>query len=218
MADLHLVPERDPAAAGSAASGTGPLGDMEDDALMQLSVAGHTQAFAVLVRRHEQRVRRFIARMTGAAEADDLAQETFLSLWKTRKRYRASGRLTVLLFRIARHKALSHLRWRKVRAVFAMGVAEGRADDPFVRAGPDDPLAAALRKENDATTNALLQHIPLPLRETLALRYGEELDYATIADITGVAEASARSRAHRGLALLRQQLAARHPTSDEGPS
>jgi RNA polymerase sigma factor (sigma-70 family) len=218
--DLRLAPAPSEAAlpAGAAGAGASELTAMDDEALMQLSIAGHTRAFGVLVRRHEQRVRRFIGRMTGAAEADDLAQETFLSLWKARRRYRESGRLTVLLFRIARHKALSHLRWRRVRTVFALGVSEGRADDPLARSGPDDPLAAVLRRENDATTNALLQGIPLPLRETLALRYGEDLDYATIAAITGVAEASARSRAHRGLALLKQQLASRAEPAPREPT
>lgn len=65
------------------------------------AAAGDTAAFAALVRIHEGRVRRFLARLTDGDGGDDLAQETFIKAWRTRAGWRGEGGYGAWLMRIA---------------------------------------------------------------------------------------------------------------------
>ena len=200
---LRLVRSKDPAPHR-------PLDTVEDGALMVLTGRGDARAFAVLVERHEPRVRRYLSRMVGNEEARDLSQETFVSLWQRRERYREEGRFTVLLYRIARSKALSHLRWRKVRRLFAeRASSEEPAFNAWRRPLSPDALDELLEEERDESLCRLLQGLPLVLREAVVLHHAEGLDYATIGEITGVPLGTLRARAHRGLLVVRERLARR---------
>jgi RNA polymerase sigma-70 factor (ECF subfamily) len=185
--------------------------ELDDDALMLLAAGDHRDAFTVLMERHERNVRRYLSRVVDDAHALDLAQETFLRLWKVRARYRSEGRFTVLLYRIARNLAFSHLRWRKLRQLIDIGALDEGVTDVVdakpLRAVVDDGLALLLRREQSAVLNATLQGLKPALREVLVLRHAEGLDYATIAAIVGISEENARARAHRGAAWLRTELA-----------
>ncbi len=185
------------------------LVDLSDDDLMLLSAASDTRAFAVLVRRHEQGVRRFLSRLIGSADAPDLCQECFVKLWTVRARYRAEGRFTVFLYRVAKNLAFSKLRWRRVRRLLSFD-----ADDaPPISANEPDGLDTALARERRRETNLLLAQLKPELRLVLVLRHGEGLDYASIASITGISEENARARAHRGLCWLKAEMQKRAPAT-----
>ncbi|MEW5853569.1 MAG: RNA polymerase sigma factor [Myxococcota bacterium] len=180
-----------------------------DDALMSLVCQGDRRAFELLVRRHEAAIRRYLGRMVGPAEAADLCQETLVSIWEMRSRYRAEGRFVALMYRVARSKAISHLRWRRVREVFAVAEARRHGHVPPTDQGAaPDPAALErlLASERDRALSARVSSLPTAMRDAVVLHYVEGLDYATISEITGAAEVTLRSRAHRGLALLAQQL------------
>ncbi|MFH1809709.1 MAG: RNA polymerase sigma factor [Pseudomonadota bacterium] len=185
------------------APGPGPR---PDDELMLLCSAGDAQALAQLMRRHERAVRRFLGRMVGLAEARDLCQETFFELWRTRGKYRAQGRFTVLLYRIARNKAYNHLRWRKVRTLFARRTGDHAPLGPAVGQGA---LDSVLRQEREIILHRVLSGLPPRLREAVLLHHAEGLDFPTISRITGVPEGTLRARCHRGLVLLRERLTRR---------
>lgn len=179
-----------------------------DDALMERSRDGDTRAFEVLVRRHQAAVKRFLSRMVDPTEAGDLTQETFVALWNARHRYEPRGRFTVVLFKTARHKALSHLRWQKVRTVFARKEeARGPSTDTRSMAA----LEHVLRNERDTRLHAHLRTLSVEMREVLLLRFGEDMDYPQMEQITGVPQGTLRSRAHRALALLANQLPGNEP-------
>jgi len=181
---------------------------MEDDVLMERAGLGDTRAFEVLVRRHQTAVKRFLGRMVDAAEAGDLTQETFVALWNVRHRYEPNGRFTVVLFKTARHKALSHLRWARVRSVFALKEV---ARAPLPHGESTHALEQVLRNERDAHLHARVRTLPVEMREVLLLRFGEELDYPAMEQITGVPQGTLRSRAHRALALLAAQMPGSEP-------
>jgi RNA polymerase sigma-70 factor (ECF subfamily) len=171
---------------------------LSDDDLFALAVRGDERAFTHIVRRHEARLRRFLSRYVGS-EADDLAQDVLATVWRTRARYQDQGRFTVFLYRCARNRALSHLRWRKVRRVFAE------------RRPPDEPerprgLEKVLAAERDAGLARVVAGLPANYKDVVVLRYAEGLDYETISAITGVGVSTLRSRAHRGLAMLRERV------------
>lgn len=201
---LHLVRTEEPV------SEERPLGALEDGALMLLAARGRSDAFSVIVERHDPRVRRYLSRMVGAAEAPDLAQDTFVALWQQRERYREEGRFTVLLYRVARSKALSHLRWRKVRRLFADRAGPDEPSfDAWQRPLSPDALDALLDDERDRALCRVVGGLPLPLREAIVLHHAEGLDYATISEVTGVPQGTLRARAHRGLLLLKERVSRR---------
>jgi RNA polymerase sigma-70 factor (ECF subfamily) len=204
---------------------TTTMADLDDDALMLLAAGGDTRAFATLVKRHEQAMRRFLARLIGAADAPDLCQECFVRLWDHRARYRAEGRFTVFLYRIGKNLAFSKLRWLKVRRALSLpfgpdgpevpdrlagvGGLDERGAGPRPADDAPDALALALARERNAALNEVLTKLKPELRVVLVLRHGEGLDYTAIASILGIREDNARARAHRGLVWLKTELARR---------
>jgi RNA polymerase sigma factor (sigma-70 family) len=87
----------------------------------------------VLVRRHERRVRAFLARVTRGEGADDLAQETFLKAWRMAPAYRGEGSYEGWLLRIAWRQFLSSRRKRTEEAAEIPDMADLRAEGGDVR-------------------------------------------------------------------------------------
>jgi RNA polymerase sigma-70 factor (ECF subfamily) len=170
-----------------------PTDGADDDALFLRAAEGDEPAFARLVGRHEDRLVRYLARFVGASDADDLAQDVFIDVWKARHRYRPEGRFVVFLLRCARNRAVQRLRWRAVR-------------DAFARNSPRDDVTLPHEAMRDRALVQALQLLPQPLREAVVLRHACDLDYGEIAAITGVVEGTLRARVSRGLVLLRDHL------------
>jgi RNA polymerase sigma-70 factor (ECF subfamily) len=172
---------------------------------MAACAADDAGAFAALVRRHEARLRGFLARslpadVDTASEARDLCQEVFIEVWRARHRYQGSGRFVPWLLRIARSRAASRGRALAVRRLFA------RRADRVARAAPGDALAHLISVDDRDRVRRALDGLPRADREILALRAIWELDYGAIAEVTGVSVGAARVRVHRALTRLAQGL------------
>ena len=87
-----------------------PQGNDEDLALSRRAAAGDAAAFAMLVEKHEARLRAFLSRMAGRDAADDLAQEAFLKAWRRAGQYDGRSRYSTWLTRIAWRCRLDQLR------------------------------------------------------------------------------------------------------------
>ena len=89
-----------------------PESEDSDEDLCRSAIAGRTDAFAALVRRHQSSVRQQLRRLTKGNRAlvDDLAQECFLDAWKTLPRFRMEARFATWLYRLAYNRFLMHLR------------------------------------------------------------------------------------------------------------
>jgi RNA polymerase sigma-70 factor (ECF subfamily) len=190
--------------------------DDDDDALMAACrIEGGTRAFAVLVSRHEARLRLFLARSLGDyvdvdAEARDLAQDVFVEVWQSRARYQARGRFVGWLLRIARSRATSRGRALAVRRLFSLRSA------PTTTTTTLDPLAAVLRREEEARVRAALSALPRTTREAVTLRFTYGLEHKEIGAILDVNEGAVRVRVHRGLGAL--EAALRPVVDDDAPS
>src|SRR5262249_38704310 len=142
------------------------------------------------------------AYMTGDAdEAESLAQETLTRAYARLAEFEPGRPFGAWLRGIVLNLCRSHLRDRARRA---------RPVDPQelggAPAGPPPALAGLLRREqNDHAVQALAE-LPTLLREAFVLRTLDELDYDTIAELTGATAASVRARVHRARALLRHRL------------
>jgi RNA polymerase sigma-70 factor, ECF subfamily len=150
-------------------------------------------------------VTRFIARLIGdAAQAEDLAQETFVKAFRNLAAFDTTRRLSSWLFRIAHNTAVDALR-RKGPAVLSLdGPADSGVPEPAAPAAADPAERRALAR---ALEDALRQLRP-DHRVAFSLRYEEGLAFDDIGRVLGVPEATARSHVHRARKELSRRLAA----------
>lgn len=220
----YEVVERGPAA-GAAEAGLGltgraagrPVIDDPDRELVLRWQGGDESAFEVLVERHQRRVFRLLMRMMGSREeAEDVSQETFLSLHRHGKRFRSEARFSTFVYRVAANAALNRRR--------SLGRARARAERFAVRqaAGdhlpysPRDPEDAMLGSELSEKVREALQDLTPSLRMPIVLYDIEGLPYGEIAEILGVAEGTIKSRIHRARKALKEALQGSLGKSGEG--
>lgn len=190
-----------------------------DLALVIRAAQGDRAAFAALVRRHQRGLFGFLGRMgIGQAQAQDLAQESFLRVWRHLGEFdprRAA--FSTWLYTIARRLALNWL--DRAEQTLVVPSAGGESDEPGLadgaaaadaRAGGwgDDPLQQLEQQRERAWLQAGMRRLPLADRSLLALAYVHDMSLAQIARIEGVSEAAAKARLHRARGRLREILVA----------
>jgi RNA polymerase sigma-70 factor (ECF subfamily) len=191
-------------------TGTIPI-DLEtvtEARLVAQALAGSQSAFEQIVRRYQRPVIRLIARMTGdPAQAEDLAQETFVKAFRNLAAFDPTRRLSSWLFRIAHNTALDAL--RRVKPVYVAidpgatpgGERAGIADLP----APPDPDPVERRALGEALESAISRLRP-EQRVAISLRYEEGLSFDEIGQVLGVPEVTARSHVHRARKELSRRL------------
>ncbi|MDK9703110.1 MAG: sigma-70 family RNA polymerase sigma factor [Sulfuritalea sp.] len=172
-------------------------GDAESE-LVARAQAGDHRAFAALVRQYQDRVFRFILRLTGTRdEAMDLTQETFMKAHQALPGWRPEAQFRTWLFRIAHNAALDVLRRRQhvefvSFADLPAGAEEHALPDPARQ--PDERLAD---RQSVELLERTLRELPAEHREILLLRELEEMSYTEIAATLGIAEGTVKSRIAR---------------------
>jgi RNA polymerase sigma-70 factor, ECF subfamily len=165
--------------------------DEPEPTVIRAAAAGDLGAFEQLVRAYQQHVWRFLHRLLGdAASAEDVAQETFLRVFRRLPTFTFDAKFSTWVFQIARNAGIDELRSRQRRTRLAS------------LAPPPDPPAAA--PEARAEIEAALASLPVDLREAVVLVEVLGLRYREVARVLGVPEGtvksrvfSARSRLHR---------------------
>lgn len=176
--------------------------------------AGDAAAFEGLFARHRRTLFTYLLHVSGSpALAEDLFQEVFLRLIRTRERYRAEGSFRSWLFTIARNATTDERRRAGLRASegWEDAMLDGQTTDgPRERArgdGAPDPLALGHARELGERIEAALLRLPPDQREVFLLRERAGLDFRHIAETTGCELATAKSRMRYALAGLRRILA-----------
>ncbi|MBC7718989.1 MAG: sigma-70 family RNA polymerase sigma factor [Chitinophagaceae bacterium] len=177
---------------------------MTVQSILQRIAEGEPQAFAALVALYEQPLFGFLGRMgLSQAQAEDIAQETFLRAWTNLPSYDADkAQFGTWLFTIARHLAYNALQSAPQRNevagldVEALSAASGQP-------GPANHFA---RSQQSAALQAALRQLPMADRSALALVYVHELALAEVARIEGGTVASIKTRLHRAKQKLRALL------------
>lgn len=168
---------------------------------------GDDAAFESLVHRHQQRVFRLLLRMMGSREeAEDVSQETFLSLHRHGRRFRGEARFSTFVYRVAANAALNRRRslGRSRARIDKLAVRQAAGDDlPY---SPRDPEDSTLGVEMTEHVRAALQCLSPTLRMPVILYDIEGLSYADIADVLSIAEGTVKSRIHRARRALRDEL------------
>jgi len=173
-------------------------------ALMLAFRDGDDEAFTRLVELYQGPVFGMLRRILGPrGSVEDLAQETFLRVWRSRDGYRPTGKFTTFLYRITYNLALNRLRDEGRRPVRPLpeGAEEGLADG----ASPD-PVEAADRGDRAALVRAALDRLPRNQRTALVLQHYEGLDLAEIGSLMGISAKAVKSLLHRARTRLREEL------------
>jgi RNA polymerase sigma-70 factor (ECF subfamily) len=173
------------------------MSDDEDAILAARVLAGSHSAFARLVDRHQQAVRLFLRRIAPSLdEAEDLAQETFLSAWQSLASWRGDASLRSWLCAIAWRKARGARRSLFRRLVRNTGYAERMILERGKDVEPEDRLAL----------KAALEALPLEQRAAVALCLSEEFSHTEAAAILGLPLGTVKSHVSRGRERLRAVL------------
>ena len=203
--------ERGPAAATrlglEASARAASIAEDPDRELVLRWQGGDDSAFEVLVERHQKRVFRLLMRMLGnREEAEDVAQEAFLSLHRHGKRFRAEARFSTFVYRVAANAALNRRRSLGRARARKQKYAVHQAAGDHLPFSPRDPEDAALGSQLTGHVRDALQTLTASLRMPVVLYDIEGLSYGEIAEILGVAEGTIKSRIHRARKALRVEL------------
>ena len=140
--------------------------------------------------------------MGNPQDAEDVAQEAFLSAYRAFGRFEGKSKVSTWLYRITVNAALMRLRKeKKARALTQTGL-----DDIVISDWSDAPFKSASHTELEDVLKKGLGMLPDDLKVAVALRDMEELSNAEAAEIVGISLPAFKSRLHRGRALLRKHL------------
>ena len=193
----------------AAAGGNG--GELTDAEVMLRVKAGDDSAFDFLVQKYRRPIINFMYRMAhNSAAAEDLAQEVFLRVYRSRASYEASAKFTTWLYRIATNLGMNYSRdTRHERPENIMNL-----DEPDEETGQSPDLADKTPSVEEEIMqrerlNAIRQKVEaLPERQKMAVlmhKY-QQMDYRQIADVLKLSESATKSLLFRAYETLRTQL------------
>ena len=181
-----------------------------DRADMEKLQAGHEAALNDLMERHATAVFHFLCRLVGNEDdANDLAQETFVRVFKSAKSFRTSEKFSTWLFTIAANLARNHFRWRSRHPNLSLD-----AENPETQQSIGDTLPAnspapnetTLAAERNAAVQAAVKNLPEDLRASIVLCEWEERSVAEAAIILETTPKAVESRLYRARNVLRERL------------
>ena len=156
-------------------------------------------------------VQRYLARMVGEQEAEDLTQEVFVKINRALGTFRGESKLSTWVYRIATNTALDRLRdpaFKRATADMRPGNESGESTEDVVETMAD-PLSLEqqlCRKERYECYRDFIQNLPMNYRMVVALSELEDLAAGEIADILGLSLDVVKIRLHRGRARLLKAL------------
>jgi RNA polymerase sigma-70 factor (ECF subfamily) len=202
-------PERWP----DAAAGLDPanLDPASDAAIMLRVAAGDEEGFNYLAEKYHRPIIHFLFRMVrNQAIAEELAQEVFLRVYRSRASYRAEARFTTWLYRIAVNLAVNHARdtrhERAARNVYLDAPDEETGTTPDV--ADDQPSAeqSLLREERMAAIRAHVMALPERQRLAVLMHKYQGMDYREIGEVLKLSESATKSLLFRAYQTLRDKL------------
>ncbi len=176
-----------------------------DQELMQRLAAGDDLALNEIMDRWSTRVAAYLARFLGHdTDAMELAQETFVAVYRARARYRPRARFSTWLFGIASNLARQRLRWRSRHPEVTLDLETTGARELV---SPQTPSLDMESVERAAIVRAAILSLPTDLREVVVLSEYEEMPQAEIAGILACSVKTVETRLYRARQVLRKKLA-----------
>ena len=186
--------------------------ELDPDAALMLRVKqGDTGAFAELVDKYKQPVMNVAYRMLrDATEAEDLAQNVFVQVYRSAHRYHVSSKFSTWLFTIARNLCLNEIRRRSRHPATSLDAPHPDQEDQPLHQFEDlktsSPPDSLLHGELAEKIGEVLAELPENQSLAILLCRQEELSYEEIAKVLGCSVSATKSLIHRGRETLKQRL------------
>ena len=184
--------------------------NLTDQQLIDQTLSGNTDAFGVLVGRHQDRLfNSLVHLMRNESDAEDVVQDAFVLALTKLGSFKGNSQFYTWLSRIARNSAISRLRKKRPKVSLDSSLSGSPSGDemplelPGKVAAPSDEMERQERAQGlmDALGRLSPEH-----REILVLREMDNLDYETIGEMLDLAVETVRSRLHRARSQLRELL------------
>jgi RNA polymerase sigma-70 factor (ECF subfamily) len=187
------------------------LDPQSDAAYMLRAAAGDESAFNRLVLKYHRPMIHFLYRMChNQAVAEELAQEVFLRVYRSRESYRAEARFTTWLYRIATNLAVNHARdtrhERSAQNVYLDEPDQESGSTPEVADGEPTAEARLLREERMAAIRQHVHALPERQRTAVLMHKYQGMDYRQIGEVLKLSESATKSLLFRAYQTLRESL------------
>ena len=202
---------RDPEAAAAAVRPSAAIDDTSDAAIMLRVRDGDDSGFTYLIEKYRKQMIHYMFRMTNnQAVAEELAQEVFLRVYRSRESYRAEAKFTTWLYRIATNLGVNYARDHKHEKA-AQNVY---LDQPDAETGTTPDVADSrmtaeqnlMRNERLAGIRAHVMALPERQREAVLMHKYQEMDYREIGAVLKLSESATKSLLFRAYQTLRERL------------
>lgn len=179
----------------------------QDVELMNRVRDGDVGAFERLVELHQRSVIGTVAKMLGnPSEAEDIAQQVFIRIWKSASRYEPQAKFTTWLFTITRNLVFNEVRRRQRKPTVSVDEREEsthRTVEDLQTASPDDEM---LHSELEEAVDRAIQALPEKQRMAVILRRYEEMPYEEIAVVLSMSVPAVKSLLFRARTQLKESL------------
>lgn len=183
--------------------------DYCDEDLMEYFQEGNTEAFNELVRRYQDRLHNFLFRYThDHQDCEDLVQETFLRVHKSKHSYERIAKFSTWMYTIALNLAKSL--YKKKQRMYKVSIHKDESDPDDMELLLEDHSIlqdeALHQKLSMEKLEEALMELPEDFREVIVLRDLQQLAYDEISEITGIPMGTVKSRINRGRAQIQELI------------
>lgn len=183
-----------------------------DEELMIELANGSHHAFEELLNRYESAVITFCYAFLRNREAsEDIAQETFMRVFRNAKRYQPVAKFTTWLYKIAANLCINEIKKGKLRSTLSLDEPAG--PDPEgsriverIATGEPSPLTQLERSEAQSLIGKAIEHLPPDQRSTLIMVEYHQMQYQDIAEVLDVSVSAIKMRVKRARETLRETL------------
>lgn len=178
-----------------------------DVALMLKVRSGDMEAFESLVENHQAAVIGTVAKMLGSPmEAEDIAQQVFVRIWKSAARYEPQAKFTTWMFTITRNLVFNEVRRRKRKPTVSVEEREEESHQVVEDLHTATPDADVIHAELEKAVDEAIQALPEKQRMAVVLRRYEELPYEEIGKVLSMSVPAVKSLLFRARTQLKELL------------
>jgi len=187
-----------------------------DADLISRAAGGDSSAFQVLVERHRSMVYRVAYQFAGNHhDAEDIAQDVFIKVFRSLDRFRQDAQLTSWLYRIIMNACIDHRR----RSRFSSSAAFGDEAEQTMLNAPEEtpgPEERAYGSELGLVLESEIGRLPKGQRVVFVMRHHQGMKLCEIAEALGLAEGTVKRQLHAAVHRLREALRQARVTAGEG--
>jgi RNA polymerase sigma-70 factor (ECF subfamily) len=180
-----------------------------DAELVAAVLRGDQEQFGDLVERYQGRLVNYLFRLVRSPqEAEDLAQEVFLKLYRALDRYDPRYKFSTWLFRVAQNAAIDQIRKRRLQMVSMdrQGDSDGGSGTWEFASSEPSPYGNLRNLERGEAIQAAIDQLPWDYRELVVLRHFAELSYDEIATLKKMPLGTVKNKLFRGRQMMKERL------------